>query len=132
MAYEKLELLIDGEWRAGSTGVTEPVYNPATGEVLGDLPHASSDDLDQAMASNARVNKEWANTPPLQRQKIIEASARLLEERFDTIAANLTTEMGKPLAEAKADDLSLDLSTAAPVVRSGEDCDLATGAAGCT
>ena len=53
------------------------------------------------MASNARVNKEWANTPPLQRQKIIEASARLLEERFDTIAANLTTEMGKPLAEAK-------------------------------
>lgn len=38
----------------------------------------------------------------------------------------------KPLAEAKADDLSLDLSTAAPVVRSGEDCDLATGAAGCT
>ncbi len=101
MAYENLELLIDGKWRAGSTGKTEPVYNPATGEVLAELPHASSSDLDEAMASNARVNKEWANTPPLQRQKIIEAAARLLEERFDTIAANLTTEMGKPLAEAK-------------------------------
>lgn len=103
MAYEKLELLIDGEWRAGSTGVTEPVYNPATGEVLGDLPHASSDDLDQAMASNARVNKEWAAHTPIQRQKIIEGAARLLEERFDAIAANLTTEMGKPLAEAKVE-----------------------------
>ena len=103
MAYEKLELLIDGEWRAGSTGVTEPVYNPATGEVLGDLPHASSDDLDQAMASNARVNKEWASHTPIQRQKIIEGAARLLEERFDAIAANLTTEMGKPLAEAKVE-----------------------------
>ena len=101
MAYENLELLIDGKWRAGSTGKTEPVYNPATGEVLAELPHASSSELDEALASHARVNKEWANTPPLQRQKIIEASARLLEERFDTIAANLTTEMGKPLAEAK-------------------------------
>ena len=41
MAYENLELLIDGKWRAGSTGKTEPVYNPATGEVLAELPHAS-------------------------------------------------------------------------------------------
>ncbi len=103
MAYEKLELLIDGEWRTGSTGVSEPVYNPATGEVLGELPHASSDDLDQAMASNARVNKQWASHTPVQRQKIIETAARLLEERFDDIAANLTIEMGKPLAEAKAE-----------------------------
>ena len=101
MAYEKLELLIDGEFRAGSQGVSEPVYNPATGEVLAEVPHASSDDLDKALAANARVSKEWAQKTPLERQKVIEAAARNLEARFDEIAENLTIEMGKPLAEAK-------------------------------
>ena len=78
MAYEKLELLIDGEFRAGSQGVSEPVYNPATGEVLAEVPHASSDDLDKALAANARVSKEWAQKTPLERQKVIEAAGVLL------------------------------------------------------
>ena len=111
MAYEKLELLIDGKWRAGSQGASEPVYNPATGEVIADVPHASSDDLDMALAANARVNKEWANKTPLERQKIIEAAARNLEARFDEIAENLTIEMGKPLAEAKIElQMGIDIA----------------------
>ena len=47
--YEKLELLIDGEWRQGSEGKTEPVINPATEEVLAECPHASTADMDQAL-----------------------------------------------------------------------------------
>ena len=111
MAYEKLELLIDGEFRAGSQGVSEPVYNPATGEVLAEVPHASSDDLDKALAANARVSKEWAQKTPLERQKVIEAAARNLEARFDEIAENLTIEMGKPLAEAKIElQMGIDIA----------------------
>lgn len=103
MAYEKLELLIDGRWRAGSEGKAEPVINPATGEVLGQVPHASVADLDEALAASKRGFDVWRKTPPIQRQAIMEKAARNLEARLDEVARNLTMEMGKPLAEAKAE-----------------------------
>ncbi len=99
--YEQLELLIDGKWRQGSEGKTEPVYNPATGEVLGQLPHASAKDLDEALAASQKGFEVWRRETALNRQKILETAARTLESRLDEIAANLTREMGKPLAEAK-------------------------------
>jgi succinate-semialdehyde dehydrogenase/glutarate-semialdehyde dehydrogenase len=103
MAYEKLELLINGKWRQGSDNKTEPVYNPATSETIGDLPHASKADLDEALESNAEAFKSWRNEAPLNRQKIIENACRILESRSNEVAENLTKEMGKPLAEAKGE-----------------------------
>jgi succinate-semialdehyde dehydrogenase/glutarate-semialdehyde dehydrogenase len=61
--YETLELLINGKWRQGSGGKTEPVYNPATGEVLGELPHASTADLDEALAASEKPIKCGARKP---------------------------------------------------------------------
>ena len=101
MAYEKLELLINGKWRQGGSNKSEPVYNPATSETIGDLPHASKADLDEALESSAQAFKTWRNVPPLNRQKIIENACRILENRADEVAENLTKEMGKPLAESK-------------------------------
>ena len=103
MAYEKLELLINGKWRQGSDNKAEPVYNPATSETIGDLPHASKADLDEALESNAEAFKSWRNEAPLNRQKIIENACRILESRSNVVAENLTKEMGKPLAEAKGE-----------------------------
>ena len=103
MAYEKLELLINGKWRQGSDNKAEPVYNPATSETIGDLPHASKADLDEALESNAEAFKSWRNEAPLNRQKIIENACRILESRSNEVAENLTKEMGKPLAEAKGE-----------------------------
>lgn len=100
MAYEKLELLIGGTFRAGSGGKSEPVFNPATGEVLGEVPHASPADLDAAVDAAAEGFKVWKATPALERQKVMERAARLIEERRAGIAGNLTLEMGKPVAES--------------------------------
>ena len=108
MSYEKLELLINGNWRQGSSSKTEPVINPANNETLGHLPHATSNDLDEALESNARAFKVWKKVTPLERQKIIEKACRILESRSDVIAENLTKEMGKPLPEAKI-ELALGL-----------------------
>jgi succinate-semialdehyde dehydrogenase/glutarate-semialdehyde dehydrogenase len=110
--YEKLELLINGQWRQGSEGTSEPVYNPATGEVLGTLPHASTKDLDEALASSQKAYEQWRKETALNRQKILEKACRILEDRFDEVAENLTKEMGKPLAEAK-----LELGVAIDVIR---------------
>ncbi len=103
MAYEKLELLIAGEFRGGSEGKTEPVINPATEEVLGEVPHASAADLDSALAASADGFKVWRAKTPIQRQAVMEKAARLMEDRIDANARTLTMEMGKPLAEAKAE-----------------------------
>jgi succinate-semialdehyde dehydrogenase/glutarate-semialdehyde dehydrogenase len=110
MAYEKLELLIGGKWAAGSSGKTEPVINPATEEVLGQLPHASAADLDAALAASAEGFKAWRAMTPVKRQQIMEAAARLMEERRDAMAENLTLEMGKPVKEAKMElDFAIDV-----------------------
>ena len=110
--YEKLELLINGKWRQGSGGKTETVYNPATGEALGELPHASIADLDEALAASEKAFQVWRKETALNRQKILEKACRILEDRFDEVAENLTKEMGKPLAEAK-----IELSVAIDIIR---------------
>jgi len=99
--YEKLELLIDGEFSQGSSGVTEPVINPATGEILGQLPHASPADLDRAVEASAEGHKVWSNMTAYQRQDIMEKAARNIEDNMEAIASNLTREMGKPIAESR-------------------------------
>jgi succinate-semialdehyde dehydrogenase/glutarate-semialdehyde dehydrogenase len=112
MTYEPLALLIDGEWRRGSGGKAEAVINPATGDTIAEVPHASPADLDAALDASRRGFETWRRTPALQRQKIMEAAARLLEERADSIARTLTMENGKPLTEAR-----LELGFAIDVLR---------------
>ena len=112
MSYETLELLIDGRWRQGAGGKAEPVFDPGTGEVLGQVPHASAADLDEALAASKKGFDVWRKTPPAQRQAVMEKAARLLESRHEAIAKNLTREMGKPLVEAKG-----ELSFAIDVLR---------------
>ena len=113
MSYdEPLELLIGGEFRAGSEGASEPVIDPATDEVLAHVPHASTADLDAALEASRRGFEVWRATPALERQKVMERAARLLEEDKERIARNLTLEMGKPVGESR-----LELGFAIDVLR---------------
>ncbi|MEM7546437.1 MAG: NAD-dependent succinate-semialdehyde dehydrogenase [Pseudomonadota bacterium] len=100
MAYETIELLIDGELRKGDGG-GEDIINPATGEVIGTCPHASAAELDMALAAAANGFQAWRATSPLARQKVMEGAARILEDRIDAVAETLTREQGKPFPESK-------------------------------
>lgn len=101
-AFDHLGLLIDGQW-LGSGRHGETVVNPATGDSLGRLPHASPDDLGRAVAAAERAFGAWSATPARDRRQVLLRAARLLEERSATIARTLTLEQGKPLAEAQAE-----------------------------
>ncbi len=101
MAYEKLQLLIDGQWCAAASGKSQTVYNPATGEELGEVPLAAPADLERALKASEKGFEIWRAVPAFERQQIMERAARLMEERKETLAENLTMEMGKPLAEAR-------------------------------
>jgi len=101
MYSEKLELLIAGEWCQGSEGKTEPLLNPATEEVIAQVPHASASDLDRAINASLDGFKHWRNVSAAERQQILEKAACLMEERVESIATTLTLEQGKPIQESR-------------------------------
>lgn len=100
MYSERLELLIDGVFRTGSDGAGEDLIDPATGDVLAHLPHASQADLDEALAASAKGFRIWKAMTAIQRFAIMDKAADLIEARKADIARTLTLENGKPLAEA--------------------------------
>lgn len=100
MYSEKLQLLINGEWTAGSEGKTSPLYNPATGEIIATLPCASSADLDRALESSRQGFENWKQRPAIERYNTLNRAAELMEARKADIARTMTQENGKPLGEA--------------------------------
>ncbi|WP_309082923.1 NAD-dependent succinate-semialdehyde dehydrogenase [Chelativorans sp.] len=102
-AYPDTQLFVDGEWRAGAEGKTIPVADPATGEVIGQVAHATRPDLDAALAAVERGFRTWSAVSAFDRAKLMRKAAALLRERSDRIAEIMTREQGKPLAEAKGE-----------------------------
>jgi succinate-semialdehyde dehydrogenase/glutarate-semialdehyde dehydrogenase len=98
--YEELCLYIDGQFLKGDGRRTSDVVNPATDEVIGKLPHASKADLDRALAAAQKAFATWRKTSPLEKSRILRRVAELSRERAKEIGANITLDMGKPLAEA--------------------------------
>ncbi|MCB2083225.1 MAG: NAD-dependent succinate-semialdehyde dehydrogenase [Sphingomonadaceae bacterium] len=103
--YPSLHLLIAGEQISGGGRVTEDVIDPATGEVIGQLPHATAEDLDRALAAAQRGFHTWRKTGADQRAAILLKAAGLIKQRAGEIGAALTREQGKPLAEAKGETI---------------------------
>ena len=102
-AYPDTQLLINGQWQPAASGKTIPVHNPATGAVIGQLAHAGKEDLDRALAAAEAGFAIWKATSAHERQATMRRAAALLKERVDEIAALLTQEQGKPLAEARVE-----------------------------
>ncbi|PXW24814.1 NAD-dependent succinate-semialdehyde dehydrogenase [Paraburkholderia caballeronis] len=101
--YHQTALYIDGEWCQGSEGVASDVFNPATGDVIGQVPHASKADLQRAVDASVRAFGQWRHVPANDRVKVLRKAGDLLRERADSIAKLMTLEQGKPLAEARAE-----------------------------
>ena len=93
-------LLIAGETLSGGGRNTADVLDPATGETIGSVTHATSDDLDRALDAAARGFKAWRDTGADQRSAILMKAAGLIRERAKEIGASITREQGKPLKEA--------------------------------
>ncbi len=101
-----LSLYINGSWRSGEGRDSHAVINPATGETLGQLPLATAADLDEALEATAKGFDIWRKTDVNERAATLHKVAGLIRERAENIAVLLTTEQGKPLAEARTEVLS--------------------------
>ncbi|RSM47298.1 NAD-dependent succinate-semialdehyde dehydrogenase [Amycolatopsis balhimycina DSM 5908] len=97
------KLFIDGTWLDAVDGTTMPVDDPATGEVVAHVADAGAKDALLAEDAAVRAQESWGRTAPRERGEILRRAHELIVSRADDLALVITTEMGKPLAEAKAE-----------------------------
>ncbi|NQD40182.1 CoA-acylating methylmalonate-semialdehyde dehydrogenase [Glutamicibacter halophytocola] len=91
---------INGAPSAGTGTGTQPVYNPATGEITGQLRLASDEDLAQAVAVAKAASETWGEVSIAKRSKILFRFQQLLTEHTDELARIVTSEHGKVLSDA--------------------------------
>ena len=96
-------LLIGGSWQPASDGATLDVLDPATGETAKTVASASVQDGLAALDAACDAFPGWAATPARQRAEILRRAFDLLQQRAEQFALLMTIEMGKPLAEARAE-----------------------------
>ena len=97
------ELFIGGAWRPARDGRTFDVADPATGEVLCAVADASPEDGLAALDAAAGAQESWARHAPRARGEILRAAYELIMERREELAVLMTLEMGKPVAESRAE-----------------------------
>src|ERR1700761_3188211 len=96
------QLYIGGEWRDGAKG-TLAVEDPSTGEGLTEVADASTADAKAALTAAVEAGPDWANHAPRERGEILRRAFEAITARADDLALLMTLEMGKPLAESKAE-----------------------------
>jgi succinate-semialdehyde dehydrogenase / glutarate-semialdehyde dehydrogenase len=96
-------MLVGGRWIPSSTGATFDVCDPATGELLVAVPDASVEDGLAALESVVSAAPGWAATPSRERAEILRRSFEGVMARREDFARLMSAEMGKPLAEARAE-----------------------------
>ncbi len=94
---------IDGKPFHGDPSTTTPVHDPATGEVVAQVEHATTADVERAIASAAAAFETWSEVPLGKRASILFRFRELLVARTDELAAVITREHGKVLSDARGE-----------------------------
>src|ERR687897_2240852 len=92
--------LIGGRWEEGDGRATEPVYDPATGEIVAETPLSTAEDLDRAVEKAEEAFPGWAATPVVERARVLFRFKALLEEHFEELRDLVTLENGKDARDA--------------------------------
>ncbi len=94
---------IDNVRRPGTSGRTQPVFNPATGQQSGTVALADPAEVDAAVAAARAAWPAWAAKPPLRRARVLDRFKALLWDRIGTLAEAISAEHGKTLEDAKGE-----------------------------
>jgi succinate-semialdehyde dehydrogenase / glutarate-semialdehyde dehydrogenase len=96
-------LYVAGRWRDSSSGRTLAVEDPSTGETLLEVADATVEDAGAALDAAVDALPQWAATPPRERGEILRRAYEAITARGDELALLMTLEMGKPVAESRAE-----------------------------
>src|SRR5512133_3692991 len=97
----KHQNLVGGEWVDASGGETMEVLNPATGDVIAEVPSATAEDVDRAVQAAKKALPEWRETTPGERAEALLKLANLIDEHTEELAELEARNVGKPLSYAR-------------------------------
>ena len=101
---KKGQMFVGGEWVDSSSGETAPDINPATGEVIAEIPVATPEDADRAVAAAQKAYEEvWFDTPPKERSAMMLKLADALEADAEELTRLESIDVGKPISVSAAD-----------------------------
>ncbi len=131
-AVEVLKNYIGGKWVEANTEKSEPVYNPATGEVIAQVPISSAEDVDYAVEIANEAFQKWKEMAVPRRARILFKYQQLLVEHLDELARLITIENGKNFDEAYGEVQrgieNVEFAAGAPSLMMGEQLpSIATG-----
>ncbi len=98
-----VKMLLDGKFIDSQASEWHDIINPATQEVLAQVPFATDEEIDAAVASAKQAYRTWKNTPLATRARIMLKLQSLVREHMGRIARTLSAEQGKTLADAEGD-----------------------------
>jgi len=99
---DTVRLLIGGRWVASRSNRSGSVYNPSTGKVIATVPFCSAEDVDRAVQAAAAALPAWAETPVVERARVMFRFRERLAAHAEELASLVTREHGKTLAESRA------------------------------
>src|SRR5215475_9312936 len=102
-AVETLPIFRSGKWVAAKAKRTSEVFNPSTGKVIGKVPLCDAKETSEVVEAAAAALPSWSETPVVERARLMFRFRALLEHHFEELAALVTHEHGKTLAEARAE-----------------------------
>jgi malonate-semialdehyde dehydrogenase (acetylating)/methylmalonate-semialdehyde dehydrogenase len=102
-AAKSVSFYVNGVWEQPQGLALHPVTNPATGEVLAEVPYAAGADIDRAVRTAHEAFLKWRNVPVVDRVQVLYRFKALLEEHAAEAARILTSENGKTIDDAKAE-----------------------------
>jgi malonate-semialdehyde dehydrogenase (acetylating)/methylmalonate-semialdehyde dehydrogenase len=94
---------IDGQRVSGASGRTKDIFNPNTGDVQGKVQMATPTELDGAVQSAEKAQREWANVNPQKRSRVLFAYKAAVEDNMEQLAEMLSREHGKIVADSRGD-----------------------------
>ncbi|GED70444.1 aldehyde dehydrogenase [Brevibacillus reuszeri] len=103
IATKKYQMFIDGEFVDSSSQETTLVINPATEEVISEVPKGTVEDVRRAIEAAERAQKGWAKLAPIERAAHLRAISKEIRENVDDLARTISEEMGKTLALAEVE-----------------------------
>eukprot|EP00948_MAST-09A_sp_MAST-9A-sp1_P002283 g2283.t1 len=95
--------LINGEFTESSTSKWIDLTNPATNEVIGKVPESTQEEMEAAVAAASAAFPSWSATPVQSRMRIMLNFQKLIRDHTEDLAASITQEQGKTLADARGD-----------------------------
>ncbi|NTV65679.1 MAG: aldehyde dehydrogenase family protein, partial [Oscillochloris sp.] len=95
--------VIGGQWLPAANGARFAIDNPASGDLLAEVPDGGAEDAVAAVDAAATALAGWAATPAPQRAIVLRRVATLMLEQQERLATIMTLEQGKPLAEARGE-----------------------------